>query len=204
MKYDFAVTPAVLDDNQIASQAGWIALYHYDARTREYSSAGMEYLPVGVGLPAHSVADAPTAQPKTGMALVRDMTKNQWISIEDHRHQTVYDIETKNESRIFALGPIPQNKTQMMPGSEFDQWAGTEWKVDQQALTARNIAEANKQKTHLMSQVSDRISVLLDAIAIDNQETDIQLLADLKRYRVALMRINTDTAPHIDWPKLPQ
>ncbi|WP_227746632.1 phage tail protein [Yersinia enterocolitica] len=110
MKYDFTVQPAILDDHQLASQAGWITLYHYDAESLEYASAGMEYLPLGVGLPAHSVADAPIIQPKTGMALVRDLTANQWVTVADHRHQTAYDIETKHESIILHWGQSPKIK----------------------------------------------------------------------------------------------
>ncbi|WP_145491113.1 tail fiber assembly protein [Yersinia rohdei] len=204
MKYDFAVTAAVLDKHQLASQAGWITLYHYDAESLEYASAGMEYLPLGVGLPAHSVADAPIFQPKTGMALVRDLAANQWIAVEDHRHKTVYDIETKHESIIFTLGPIPHNKTLIQPTHEFDIWTGTAWQVDQAALNARDIADAVKQKNALMKQASDHITLLIDAVAMDNQQTDIQQLADLKRYRVALMRIDPNTAPDIDWPELSQ
>lgn len=204
MKYNFAVQPAILDDHQLASQAGWITLYHYDAESLEYASAGMEYLPLGVGLPAHSVADAPIIQPNTRMALVRDLTANQWVTVADYRHKTVYDIETKHESIIFALGPIPKNKTLIQPMHEFDIWTGTAWKIDQQALKARHIAAASQQKTALINQVSDHINILLDAIAMDNQQTDIQQLAALKHYRVALMRINTSAAPEIDWPELPQ
>ncbi|ELI8285240.1 phage tail protein, partial [Yersinia enterocolitica] len=37
MKYNFAVQPAILDDHQLASQAGWITLYHYDAESLEYA-----------------------------------------------------------------------------------------------------------------------------------------------------------------------
>ncbi|EMQ2084197.1 tail fiber assembly protein, partial [Yersinia enterocolitica] len=161
-------------------------------------------LPLGVGLPAHSVADAPIIQPKTGMALVRDLTANQWVIVADHRHQTVYDIETKYESIIFALGPIPKNKTLIQPMHEFDIWTGTAWEVDQQALKASHIAAAIQQKTALIKQVSDHINILLDAIAMDNQQTDIQQLAALKHYRIALLRINTNSAPEIDWPELPQ
>ncbi|HFF1620936.1 TPA: tail fiber assembly protein [Yersinia enterocolitica] len=204
MKYDFAVQPAILDDHQLASQAGWVTLYHYDAESLEYASAGMEYLPLGVGLPAHSVADAPIIQPNTGMALVRDLTANQWVTVADYRHQMVYDIETKHESIIFSLGPMPHNKTLIQPMNEFDIWTGTAWEVDQQALKTRHIAAASQQKTALINQVSDHINILLDAIAMDNQQTDIQQLAALKHYRVALMRINTSAAPEIDWPELPQ
>ncbi|CRX44162.1 TPA: tail fiber assembly protein [Yersinia enterocolitica] len=204
MKYDFAVQPAILDDHQLASQAGWITLYHYDAESLEYASADMEYLPLGVDLPAHSVADAPVIQPKTGMALVRDLSANQWVTVEDHRHKTVYDIETKTESIISALGPMPHNKTQLQPTHEFDQWTGAAWEVDQQALKASHITAAVQQKTVLIKQVSEQINILLDAIAMDNQQTDIQQLAALKQYRVALMRIDPSAAPDIDWPELPQ
>ncbi|EPA3165266.1 tail fiber assembly protein [Yersinia enterocolitica] len=204
MKYNFSIQSAILDDRQLASQAGWVTLYHYDAESLEYTSADMEYLPLGVGLPAHSVADAPVIQPKTGMALVRDLSANQWVTVEDHRHKTVYDIETKTESIISALGPMPHNKTQLQPTHEFDQWTGTAWEVDQQALKARHIATVAQQKTALIKQVSEHINILLDAIAIDNQQTDIQQLAALKHYRVALMRIDPNTAPDIDWPELPQ
>ncbi|EKN4921307.1 tail fiber assembly protein [Yersinia enterocolitica] len=204
MKYNFTAQPAILDDHQLASQAGWVTLYHYDAESLEYASAGMEYLPLGVGLPAHSVADAPVIQPKTGMALVRDLTENQWITVEDHRHQTVYDIETKTESIISALGPMPHNKTQLQPTHEFDQWTGAAWEVDQQALKASHITAAVQQKTALIKQVSEHINILLDAIAMDNQQTDIQQLAALKQYRVALMRIDSNAAPEIDWPELPR
>ncbi|UXD24672.1 Phage tail fiber assembly protein [Yersinia enterocolitica] len=204
MKYNFAVTAAVLDKHQLASQAGWVTLYHYDAVSLEYASAGMEYLPLGVGLPAHSVADAPVIQPKTGMALVRDLTANQWVTVADHRHQAVYDIETKYESIIFALGPIPKNKTLMQPMHEFDQWTGTAWEIDQQALKASHIAAVSQQKTALIKQVSEHINILLDAIAMDNQQTDIQQLTALKHYRVALMRIDPNVAPDIDWPELPR
>ncbi len=204
MKYDFSIQSAILDDRQLANQAGWVTLYHYDADSLEYVSAGMEYLPLGIGLPAYSVADAPVIQPKTDMALVRDLSANQWVTVADHRHQTVYNIETKNESIIFALGPIPKNKTLIQPMHEFDIWTGTAWEIDQQALKARHIATAAQQKTALIKQVSEHINILLDAIAMDNQQTDIQQLAALKQYRVALMRIDPNTAPDIDWPELPQ
>ncbi|HDZ9830341.1 TPA: tail fiber assembly protein [Yersinia enterocolitica] len=203
MKYDFVVTAAVLDKHQLASQAGWITLYHYDAVSLEYASAGMEYLPLGVGLPAHSVADAPIIQPKTGMALVRDLSANQWVTVADHRHKMVYDIETKTESIISALGPMPHNKTLIRPTHKFDQWTGTAWEVDQQALKASHITAAVQQKTALIKQVSQHINILLDAIAMDNQQTDIQQLAALKQYRVALMRIDSNAAPDIDWPEKP-
>lgn len=203
MKYNFTVTVAVLDKHQLNSQAGWITLYHYDAESLEYTSAGMEYLPLGVGLPANSVADMPLIQPKTGMALVRDLTVNQWVTVVDHRHKTVYDIETKNESIISALGPMPRNTTLIQPTHEFDQWTGTAWEVDQQVLKTSHIAAAVQQKTALIKQVSEHINILFDAIAMDNQQTDIQQLAALKNYRVALMRIDPGAAPDIDWPELP-
>lgn len=204
MKYDFAVKPATLDHHQQAHQAGWITLYHYDAETLEYVQASMEYLPVGIGLPAHSAPDAPTVQPATDMALIRDLAANQWIAVEDHRHKKGYHIETKHESLILALGPIPPTQTLIKPTHPCDQWTGSVWVLDQAALKARAMADARQQKAALLHQATDHINILLDAVALDNQQADLQQLAAYKHYRVALMRIDPDTAPEIDWPEWPQ
>ena len=42
---------AKLDNDLIATVAGDITVFNYDGETREYLSASVEYLPVGVGIP---------------------------------------------------------------------------------------------------------------------------------------------------------
>ncbi|PHZ31914.1 phage tail protein [Yersinia mollaretii] len=113
-------------------------------------------------------------------------------------------METKNESLILALGPIPPTQTLIKPTHQCDQWTGTAWVLDQAALKARAMADARQQKDALLHQATDHINILLDAVALDNQQADLQQLAAYKHYRVALMRIDPDTAPEIDWPEWPQ
>ncbi len=49
---------AILNNKFIATKAGEITVYNYDSETREYISASIEYLAVGVGIPAYSCLDA--------------------------------------------------------------------------------------------------------------------------------------------------
>ncbi|EMA3598800.1 tail fiber assembly protein, partial [Salmonella enterica] len=50
---------AELNNEQIATAAGNVTVYNYDGETREYLSSTVEYLAVGVGIPALSCTDAP-------------------------------------------------------------------------------------------------------------------------------------------------
>lgn len=50
---------AKLNSAFIATVAGEITVYNYRGDTREYISSSLEYLPVGVGIPANSCTDAP-------------------------------------------------------------------------------------------------------------------------------------------------
>jgi hypothetical protein len=50
---------AELNQDMIATVAGEIPVYNYDGETREYLSSSVEYLAVGVGIPANSCIDAP-------------------------------------------------------------------------------------------------------------------------------------------------
>lgn len=50
---------ATLNKNGIATKAGDITVYNYASSTGEYLSVSVEYLPVGVGIPADSCTDAP-------------------------------------------------------------------------------------------------------------------------------------------------
>lgn len=53
------MTHAELNNDQIATVAGNVTVYNYDGETREYLSSSVEYLAVGVGIPANSCIDEP-------------------------------------------------------------------------------------------------------------------------------------------------
>ena len=53
------MSEAKLNGDFIATVAGDITVFNYDGETREYLSSSVEYLAVGVGIPANSCTDAP-------------------------------------------------------------------------------------------------------------------------------------------------
>ena len=58
MKYQLQPASAVLNKNGLTISAGWTIIYNVDAKG-EFSQATYQYLPVGVGLPAHAYLEAP-------------------------------------------------------------------------------------------------------------------------------------------------
>lgn len=66
------------------------------------------------------------------------------------------------------------------------------------------IAEAESQKQRLISKASEEIAPLQDAVdlsmATDEEEASLK---EWKKYRVLLNRVDTSTAPDIDWPEKP-
>ena len=65
------MTTAILNENHLASQAGTVTVYNFDALSREYLGSTIEYLAVGVGIPANSALDEPLAA-KPGFAVRRN------------------------------------------------------------------------------------------------------------------------------------
>ncbi|HEE0083772.1 TPA: tail fiber assembly protein [Citrobacter youngae] len=67
----------------------------------------------------------------------------------------------------------------------------------------RWFAESKKQS--LLSEAAERVGPLQDAIDTGMAtEEETTALAEWKKYRVLLMRIDTSTAPDIEWPKTPE
>ncbi|WP_181420501.1 tail fiber assembly protein [Providencia rettgeri] len=66
------------------------------------------------------------------------------------------------------------------------------------------IAEAEQQKQLLLADVSNAIAPLQDAVDLDiATDEEMAQLTALKKYRVLLNRIDTSTAPDIEWPEKP-
>lgn len=66
------------------------------------------------------------------------------------------------------------------------------------------IAEAVAKRINLLSRATYNISVLQDAVDLDMAtESEKTLLLAWKKYRVLLSRVDTSTAPDIDWPEPP-
>ena len=66
------------------------------------------------------------------------------------------------------------------------------------------IAQAELNKTDLINDASQMISVLQDAVDLEMATDDEKnTLIEWKRYRVILSRVDTSSAPDISWPKIP-
>lgn len=65
------------------------------------------------------------------------------------------------------------------------------------------ISQADQKKASLISEASQAISILQDAVDLDmaTDEEKTQLTA-WKKHRILLSRIDTSKAPDIDWPEI--
>ncbi|MFW0767213.1 tail fiber assembly protein [Trabulsiella odontotermitis] len=129
------MTKAILNTYGIATTAGDITVYNYDAETREYLSQSVEYLAEGVGIPADSCTDKP-GKNKAGFTICRNENFNGWEYVADHRGEDVYKTDTREKLTIQSIGEYPENTTCIAPVTEFDKWSGTEWITDEQAMQA--------------------------------------------------------------------
>ncbi|MEX6145961.1 tail fiber assembly protein [Providencia hangzhouensis] len=68
----------------------------------------------------------------------------------------------------------------------------------------QHIAEAEQKKQILLSEAAESMAPLQDAVDLDiATDEEIALLKEWKKYRVLLNRVDTSTAPDIEWPVKP-
>ncbi len=191
---------AVFGSNLIATQAGTVQVFHFDMTTREFIGAEEVYIHVGVGLPAFSCLEEPPVQSEYQVA-VRSEDNLSWSVTDDYRGITVYDIQTLASQVITKPGPISDTVTTSVPSTPYDKWNGSAWVTDADAQHTADIAAADLQKKKMITQVSDDISILQDAVTL-NMATDEEKirLTSFQSYRVLLNRVDTSLAPNIVWP----
>ncbi|MEI7064001.1 tail fiber assembly protein [Dickeya chrysanthemi] len=202
-KYSVAVQGAQLGKNGLAERAGWLTVYHVDPLTREYTGASYEYLMVGTGLPADSYADAPDL-PTAGQALQRSADGTRWEHVPDYRGQTVYRTADGQAQVVQDIGGLPDSVTLLPPSTEFDQWNGEQWVTNVAVRQAAAVAAAQQEQTARKAAAAARIAELSYAADLA-MATDAEQAAlnDWKTYLVQLSRIDTATAPYINWPEIP-
>lgn len=201
MKMNYILQPqsAVLDSDGLTTSAGWLVIYNVDANTGEYLSATYQYLPVGVGLPAHSYADAPKKN-KADQAIFRQGDK--WVYPRDYRGQLIYSTETGIESTVHTVGDIPSGFTMLKPSSSFDAWNGEAWVLDEEKKLQHEINKIAKIKKQLFDEATIMISCLQDAVdSSAATEQEVELLAKWKQYRVLINRVDIN---NLNWPEKPE
>ena len=200
MKYELQPQSAVLDNNGLTISPGWAVVYNVDAKG-EFLQATYQYLPIGVGLPANAYLDAPKSV-KDNQAIIHN--GQQWIYPKDLRGTIIYSTETGAETTMQEVGEIPDGYTTSKPTSEFDSWDGKKWVLDTEKQHQHDVDIATSQKKQLLSEANEQISYLQDAVDAEiASEQETQLLAEWKKYRVLVNRIDIEQAPNIDWPNNP-
>ncbi|MFP1920683.1 tail fiber assembly protein [Lonsdalea quercina] len=195
---------AELNHDLIAVVAGNITVYNYVAETGEYLSSSIEYLPIGVGLPAHSCFDAPLV-PKAGYAICRNAERSAWEYISDYRGETVYNTQTRQPVTLTTLGAYPENTTPLAPATEYDVWDGTNWVLDVAAKHEGEIAEAEQRRQTLLTEADSvtsdwRIELMLGDIS----DSDKTKLSAWMAYKSAVKAVDVSTAPDVSWPAQPE
>lgn len=198
------MSQAQLNSELIAIVAGDITVFNYDGKTYEYLSSSVEFLPVGVGVPANSCIDAP-GKIKEGFTVCRTVDGKAWNDIVDHRGDTVYSTKTGEKATINVPGGYPADTTTLAPVTPYDKWDGRQWVTDSKAQHAADVAKAEQQKTALLVEATAIIAPLADAQAGDYiDDADVPRLAEWQRYRYKLTKVDTSTAPDITLPPKPE
>lgn len=194
---------AVLNDALIAVKAGDITVYNYDGETREYISTSIEYLAIGVGIPAHSCLDAP-GKNKTGYAICRADDLKSWEYVPDHRGEIIYNTETGESKEITELGDYPDKTTTITPLTSYDKWDGEKWVTDTAAQHAAVIEAAERQRQSLIDAAITSVSLIQLKLRTGRKLTEAETLKlnAVFDYIDVIAAIDISTAPDINWPKL--
>lgn len=146
-------------DNQgYALSSGPITAYAFDDRTGLFKGAFETQAIKGSTMPAHSTAVAPpSAQPNT--APVWDANKGEWILVESHIGQTVWDKATAQPHTITDPGPISQTDTTTQPSGDDVKWDEVSggWVIDK-AARAQSLKD---QALNAMGWVQQQAPVVL-------------------------------------------
>ncbi|MZY23974.1 tail fiber assembly protein [Enterobacter hormaechei] len=195
------MTQAKLNSEFIATVAGDITVFNFEGETREYLSSSVEYLAVGVGIPANSCTDAP-GESREGLAICRTADFTAWEYVADHRGETVYSTETGEPEIVSLPGDYPEGTTTLAPSTPYDTWNGNEWVTDTEAQHSAAVEVAERQRQSLINTAMASISMIqlkLQAgrTLTQTETTKLNIVLD---YIDAVTATEISTAPDIIWP----
>ncbi|EHP6154280.1 TPA: tail fiber assembly protein [Escherichia coli] len=195
---------ATLNKNGIATKAGDMTVYNFDGETREYLASSVEFLAVGVGIPANACT-TPPGEAEAGFAILRTVGFDGWELVPDHRGEMVYDTATGKPVKITTPGDYADDVTTIAPSTPYDRWNGSEWVMDADAQKSGQVLEAEQQKFALLAEAQSTISLWQTELqlGIISDDDKVSLIAWMK-YIQALNAVDTSTAPDIEWPLKPE
>lgn len=190
----------IFDKTGFATACGWVFAHCVDTVTGEYLCSQDVYVSVGTTLPAGAFLDEPPPS-SPGFAVVRK--GDEWQLVVDLRGQDAYNIQTRVEETITALGPLDSGWTLLAPSSPFDKWDGTAWVYDFAAAEAHEQATASSKRAALLAEANEQITYLSEAIDLGVATTEETAAHTAwRQYRVLLSRVDITKLP-INWPAKP-
>lgn len=190
------------DENGYALEEGDVTVYNFNEFSHEYTGSSVEHLPIGFGIPSHSTLIAP---PESREGYARCFNNNEWVFVENHLGEVVYNTTTKAQSVVNYLGPIEEGYTNKVP-TEYSVWSNGEWVEDTEAKDNAIIQSNTQLKSYYLSIASEQINILTDATEESLVEqvdpNDVALLKSWKLYRIALNKITDMLNP--SWPVMPE
>ncbi|HHK9555471.1 TPA: tail fiber assembly protein [Enterobacter sichuanensis] len=188
----------VFDNNGLATHAGDLRCFYYDGATKEYTGWSDEFINIGVSMPGNST-DVNPGDEVAGRVAV--FSNDSWEWQKDHRGETVYSTEDGTASVIDYIGEIKDGYTEKAPGTPYDKWDGSEWLTDADAQHAAAVVEAEAKQSALRIVADNEIEWRQDAVDVGiATEEETAALAEWKKYRVLLMRVDTADPK---WPTPP-
>ncbi|WP_387690265.1 tail fiber assembly protein [Photorhabdus sp. RM71S] len=127
------------------------------------------------------------------------------VEITAEKHNELLD----GQSRGFAIVSDKDGYpilTKQVP-SVYHKWDSEKWIIsesDKIKLRREQQQQAEHKKQQLMLTVSKQIAPLQDAVDLGmSSDEEKSLLAELKKYRVLLNRVDVNSASDINWPEKP-
>lgn len=195
------MSKAQLNQNLIATIPGNITVFNFYGDTREYLSSSVEYLAVGVGLPANSCTSAPL-DIKDGFVVCRTADLSEWEYVADHRGETVYSVVAGTALMIDRPGDYPAHTTPLKPATPYDQWDGERWVTDESAEKEAAVQAAEKQQAALISEANGITQAWQTQLHLGIiTEADKASLTAWMKYVQAVQAVDSSKAPDIAWPK---
>lgn len=187
----------IFNESGIAENSGLVVVYNYNSVSGEYICTTSEIIKSGVGLPANCSLMKPPKN-KDGYSIC--WLGDKWGYMTDYRDKLVYNKSDKSIVNISFLGDLPDHLTIKTPKTEFDYWGGDDWETDIELQKLNYIEQANVEKKHRIDLAEKEISILQRAVklGIATQE-EVSNLERLELYSVMTSRVDTSTAPSINW-----
>ncbi|MFG0741113.1 tail fiber assembly protein [Providencia sp. TYF-12] len=204
MKYTTEIQKAQLDEQGLATVAGWVEIYLCDSVTREYTRASLDNVPFGGSVVADAYLDKPEIPTKSGIAIIRSDDEKSWLQVSDYRGKIAYSTENGQPIAIDFIGDLPDTLTLLEPKTEFDKWNGKKWVTDTEAQKAMLVEQAEQEKTQRLEEAEQNILMLERKVRLGMAtDEEIELLRQWEIYSIKASDIDTSIAPDIDWPKKP-